>query len=96
MRAAAQLLLRERLIVGDNQFADIVIWRVPNPVAGSAHGFKYRLAFVVDDACVMRFDDETGKGDHKPVGPRQRPYVFMSVQQLIDDFWNEVDEWSRR
>jgi len=96
MRAPARLLLRERLIVGDNRFADIVIWRVPKPVAGSAHVFKYRLAFVVDDVCVLRFDNKTGKGDHKHVGTQEQPYVFIGVQQLMNDFWNEIDEWSRR
>jgi hypothetical protein len=30
MRAAARLLLRERLIVGDNRFADVVIWQLVN------------------------------------------------------------------
>jgi hypothetical protein len=96
MRAAARLLLRERLIVGDNRFADIVIWQVPSPVAGSPHTFKYRLAFIADDVCVLRFDNETGKGDHKHVGTEERPYVFISLQQLVNDFWSEVDEWSRR
>jgi len=96
MRAAARLLLRERLIVGDNRFADIVIWQVPSPVAGSAHTFKYRLAFIADDVCVLRFDNETGKGDHQHVGTQERSYVFISLQQLVNDFWSEVDEWSRR
>ena len=96
MQARARLLLRERLIVGEDRFADIVIWQVPGPVAGSAHDFKYRLAFVVDDICVLRFDNETGKGDHKHVGTEERPYVFVGLQQLVSDFWNEVDEWSRR
>ena len=96
MRAGARLLLRERLIVSDNRFADIVIWQVPGPVAGSAHPFKYRLAFVADDVCVLRFDNETGKGDHKHIGAEERPYVFSSLQQLVNDFWSEVDEWSHR
>lgn len=40
MRAA--LLLRERRVLDEGRFADIVIWRVPAPLPGSAHGFKYR------------------------------------------------------
>ena len=96
MRAAARLLLRERLIVGDDRFADIVIWQVPIPVTGSAHTFKYRLALIVDDLCVLRFDNETGKGDHKHFGTEEQPYVFSSLRQLVNDFWNEVDGWSRR
>jgi hypothetical protein len=48
----AQLLTRERLSQGENGFAELVLWRLPAPAAGSCHAFKYRLAFVVDGVCV--------------------------------------------
>ena len=91
----AQQLLRERRILGEGQFADIVIWRLPGPVPGSGHEFKYRLAFVVDEACVLRFDNETGKGDHKHIGDEEVAYAFTTLEKLVADFWNEIDEWSR-
>jgi hypothetical protein len=90
----ARLLLRERRIIGEGRFADIVIWRLPRPVPGSKHRFKYRLAFVVDEVCVLRFDNETGKGDHKHVGAEQAAYPFTTLEQLVADFWNEIDRWS--
>jgi hypothetical protein len=80
-------------VLGEDRFADIVIWRVPKPVPGSAHGFKYRLALIVDDVCVLRFDNETGKGDHKHVGERQVPYDFTTLDRLVTDFWQAVDDW---
>ena len=58
----ARLLLRERRIIAEERFAEIVIWQVPRALRGSRHRFKYRLAFVVDEVCVLRFDNETGKG----------------------------------
>jgi hypothetical protein len=88
----ARLLVRERRIVSEGQFAEIVVWQLPNPVWGSSHGFKYRLAFVVDEVCVLRFDNETGKGDHKHVGSEEVPYAFTSVAQLVTDFWNEIEK----
>jgi hypothetical protein len=72
----------------------MVIWKLPKPVLGSQHAFKYRLAFVVDGACVMRFDNESGKGDHKHVGAQEVPYAFTSLTQLVTDFLNEIDKWS--
>ncbi|HXZ01601.1 MAG TPA: DUF6516 family protein [Stellaceae bacterium] len=66
---------------------------MPHPVSGSGHGFKYRLAFVVDEVCVLRFDNEAGKGGHKHVGAVEVPYAFTSLAQLVTDFWNEVDKW---
>jgi uncharacterized protein DUF6516 len=91
----ARLLLRERRIIAEDRFVEIVIWRLPRSVAGSRHAFKYRLAFVVDEVCVLRFDNETGKGDHKHVGAVEMPYVFRSLAQLVTDFWDEVEQWER-
>ena len=89
----AILLLRERLVLGERRFADIVIWRGPSSVRGSSHTLKYSLAFVVDDVCVLRFDNEAGKGDHKHIGEREVPYAFQGTDRLIEDFWTEVDNW---
>ena len=89
----AGLLLKERRVLGEDRFADVMIWRVPKRVPGSAHDFKYRLAFVVNEDCVLRFDNEAGKGDHKHVGTEQVPYVFATSEQLIADFWQAVEDW---
>ncbi len=96
MRAITRLLLRERVVVGENRFAEIVIWQVPRPLAGSVHGYKYRLAFVVDEVCVLRFDNETGKGDHKHLDTGEQAYGFSSLEQLLVDFWTEVEEWRHK
>lgn len=89
----AVLLLRERCVLAENRFADVAIWRVPSPVPGSAHDYKYRLALVVDEVCVLRFDNETGKGDHKHAGTREAPYTFTTLDQLVKDFWQAVETW---
>ncbi len=85
--------MNQRLVLAENRFAEIVVWQVPKPVRGSAHGFKYRLALVVNDECVLRLDNEVGKGDHKHVGATQVAYVFTTVTQLIADFWRAVEDW---
>jgi hypothetical protein len=90
------LLLRERRVLGEGRFAEIVIWRVPSLVRGSTHEFKYRLAYVVDGVRVLRFDNETGKGDHRNVGEQQEPYAFVSPERLIDDFWDAIENWRQR
>jgi len=89
----ATLLLNERHILSDNAFVEMVVWRVPSPLSGSAHSFKYRLAFIVGGLCVLRYDDEAGKGDHKHIGEKELPYRFTTPQDLLDDFWKDVDEW---
>jgi hypothetical protein len=51
MSMKAQELIHRRVDVAENAFADVVVWQVSQPVPGSVHGFKYRLAFVVDGVC---------------------------------------------
>jgi hypothetical protein len=38
----AMLLLRTRIAYAEATFAELVPWRLPKPLAGSTHTFKYR------------------------------------------------------
>ncbi len=89
----ATRLLHERRVVAEDAFAELVVWQVPSPLPGSAHRFKYRLAFVVNGVCVLRYDNEAGKGDHIHRGEVQSPYSFSTPAQLLADFWNDVNNW---
>jgi hypothetical protein len=64
----AHLLLKERRNLDDDAFTELVVWEVSTFVPGSAHGYKYRLALVVNGICVLRCDNEAGKGDHRHIG----------------------------
>jgi hypothetical protein len=88
-------LLRTRVALSEGAFAEIVLWRVPKPVPGSGHTFKYRLAYVVDGKCVIRFDNESGKGDHRHFNSRERPYAFETPEKLIADFQADIARWNR-
>jgi hypothetical protein len=90
---STELLLNERHVLAENAFIEMVVWRLASPLSGSRHGFKYRLALVVDGNCVIRYDNEAGKGDHRHIGQHEIPYDFRSARALIDDFWNDVDQW---
>ena len=59
---------------------------------GHYMGVRYSL-FVVEEICMLRFDNETGKGDHMHLGTKEQPYLFTTPAQLIEDFWNAVDRW---
>jgi len=89
----AELLIKERIAQSDNSFAELTLWRVPKPLCGSLHAFKYRLAFVVNGECVLRYDNEAGKGDHKHSDNAEIAYRFTSPRQLLADFWQDVDNW---
>jgi len=88
-----KLLLSERRVLAEEAFVEMVVWSLPSPLSGSRHRFKYRLALVVKGNCVLRFDNEAGKGDHQHTGGEETPYVFISPEALLHDFWSEVDRW---
>jgi hypothetical protein len=88
-------LLRTRIAYSATSFAELVLWRVPKPVAGSAHDFKYRLAYVVDGVCVVRYDNEAGKGDHRHFGGEESVYTFETPEKLIADFERDIARCNR-
>ena len=92
----AGLLIDERLVLDDAAFVELVVWQLDRPLAGCAHHFKYRLAYVVRGACVVRYDNEAGKGDHRHVGARERAYRFTSLDALQVDFWADVARWKEQ
>ncbi|WP_026596443.1 toxin-antitoxin system TumE family protein [Methylohalobius crimeensis] len=89
----AELLFRKRQLLSETTFVEIVIWRVPEPVRGSCHHFKYRLALVSEGLCRIRYDNEAGKGDHKHIEDREVPYCFIDLEALQVDFWTDVEAW---
>jgi hypothetical protein len=92
----AEALVQERHVLAENAFAEIVVWQLPRPVRGSKHRFKYRLALIVAGQCVLRYDNEMGKGDHRHINDSETVYAFSSYEKLLADFWADVDAWRQR
>ncbi len=84
MRATLLIRSRERLRPGT--FAEFVIWQLPRRIQGSLHNYKYRMALVDQGECVLRYDNEAGKGDHRHLGAVETPYPFTTIEQLLADF----------
>jgi hypothetical protein len=79
----ARLLYDRRVAVSETAFAELVLWEVPAPGRGSAHNYRYRLAFVVREVCVLRYDNEAGMGDHVHRGERERSDHFTNPDRLV-------------
>lgn len=86
-------LFRQRIVYAENRFAELVLWRLPTPAEGSRHSFKYRLAYVVDEVCVLRYDNETGKGDHRHWNGVESTYKFSNPDKLLADFQSDIARW---
>ena len=87
-------LISTRIPYSESAFAELVLWRLPKPVEGSAHGFRYRLAYVVRGECVLRYDNEVGKGDHRHFGQTESDYTFTTPDQLLADFQRDIERWN--
>jgi hypothetical protein len=70
MRAASVFSLKHEL--DDGAIIEMVIWKVPQSVEGSHHGFKYRLYFGKGGRRFVGYDNERGKGDHRHILDRCR------------------------
>ena len=74
----------------DGAIVEMTIWRVPEPVPGSAHAFKYSLFYGYPGQRLVSYDNERGKGDHRHLKDREERYAFSSVEQLMADFLSDV------
>lgn len=93
---AAALILEAKRVYDDGAILEMRVWRLPGPLAGSEHPFKYRLFYGYPGRRIVGYDNERGKGDHRHLGKRQEQYVFVSAEQLIDDFLADVVQARKR
>lgn len=71
---------------------EVVIWHLSEPLPGSPHPYKYRLYYGnADGRCIVRYDNERGKGDHRHVGEIEEPYAFSTLRRLVEDFEAEIE-----
>ncbi len=89
----ATLILRVREIYSDI-LLEMVAWYLPEPVSGCSHNFKYRFyAGLLSGECIVRYDNERRKGDHRHIAGGQEPYNFISLNELQNDFIRDVRLW---
>ena len=87
----AHALVRRKEVRSDGTIVEIVIWQLAEALAPCEHRYKYRLAYVEHGRCVVRYDNERGKGDHRHIDGVENGYRFVSLAQLLADFRNDVE-----
>ena len=86
---------RGRLPYSETAFAELVLWQLPAPLPGSTHSYKYRLGYVVNGVCAVRYDNESGKGDHKHLRSKETRYAFDTVDELLASFQRDIERIDR-
>ncbi len=86
----AELIYRNK-IIKEGSITEMVIWKLPQKTIDRPHGIKYRLYHGDKTGkCIVRYDNESGKGDHKHLAKKEMPYQFISVEKLMQDFILDV------
>jgi hypothetical protein len=88
----AVLLQRDRFDFDGGTIVEMVIWKVPKPVEGCPHAYKYRLFFGRPGERLVGYDNEP-KGDHRHIADREQPYEFKDVETLVSDFFSDIERW---
>jgi hypothetical protein len=87
------LLVRAKEVRDDGSLIEIVVWELSEPLTMSTHRYKYRLYQGSAGVSRVRYDNERGKGDHRHIGEREEDYVFATLEQLLEDFRRDVENW---
>ena len=82
----SELVYQDKRVLPDGSIVEMVIWKVPVPLLGSAHSYKYRLYFGRGGQRIVGFDNERGKGDHCHLDGVETAYTFTSVEALVRAF----------
>lgn len=71
------------------------IYRLAEPTADAPHGYSYRLhCGTMAGETLVRFDNETGNGDHVHLGAVEKPYRFTTPDQLLADFETAIKPYT--
>ncbi|MFT3791524.1 MAG: DUF6516 family protein [Rudaea sp.] len=77
--------------VTDALIVQRVVWLLPAKTEERPHGLKYRLyCGTTEGVCIVRYDNEAGKGDHRHYGEREEIYTFTTLAALIQDFHADI------
>ncbi|MGH8652183.1 MAG: toxin-antitoxin system TumE family protein [Gammaproteobacteria bacterium] len=69
----------DKEVLSDGRVIQRIVWQLPEPTPERPHGLKYRLYCGKEGRCIVRYDNETGKGDHVHYGEEnERSYGFIS------------------
>lgn len=91
MRQNASPIFEHKRVLDDGAIIQIKVWQLPSPNPERPHGLKYSLFFGRPGERIVGYDNGAGKGDHRHYRNVEEPYRFITLEQLISDFEQDVE-----
>lgn len=89
----AKLVAKDRIEFANGFIAEFVVWELPDRTSDRPHGYKYRLYYGDSEGnCLVRYDNEAGKSDHKHIDDKELPYSFVDIDTLFNDFEQDINQ----
>jgi Family of unknown function (DUF6516) len=89
----SRLIYREKFIYSDGSIREMILWQLFKKTPDRPHQLKYRLYYGLEDGtCIVRYDNETGKGDHKHIKGIEKNYRFIDIEILVADFLEDIEK----
>ncbi len=87
----ARLLQKSKEEFTGGVIVETVVWELAEATPDRPHSLKYRLYCGRNGKCIVRYDNETGKGDHRHYGTREELYRYTTFSKLVEDFLADVE-----
>jgi hypothetical protein len=92
----ATLIYHEKYVYTDGAVREMILWQLSGKTEERPHGMKYRLYYGLSDGtCIILYDNESGKGDHRHIKGREKPYRFTDVETLVAHFLEDIETLRR-
>lgn len=91
----AELIHYEKRVTVEGDIVEKKAWKV-NKSKNFPHSIKYSLVYIHKGNRILGYDNEKMKGDHKHYFEKEERYNFVNIDELFDDFDNEVEKLRRK
>ena len=85
----AKLVLHTKYVDEQGGLVEMKAYDVPRTPA-TPYGFKYSLVYVYKGQRLIGYDNHEHQGDHRHFHDTTTPYVFTTIEHLIEDFRRDV------
>jgi len=85
-----KLVLHTRYVDEQGGLVEMKVYDVPRTPT-TPHGFKYSLVYIRNGHRLVGYDNHEHKGDHRHARATTSPYVFTTIERLIEDFRRDVE-----